>query len=170
MPTYPCIRFLKVKNQLVSELYQFLHILQYILGIIQHPDDFSKARPFWIDLEHETTHVYKFSCLDEHLNLNVPNSLDYHAFMKIKENRPFSTNQSCKKPYHSYTTKGGSRRLEKSRKVWMMMMVAASLLCAGAVKKWWKQESEWWMVKVWWRWKSVVGGGILGASSRKQPS
>ena len=45
------------------ELYQFLHILQYILCILQHPVDFSKPRPFRIDLAHETTHVYKFSCL-----------------------------------------------------------------------------------------------------------
>ena len=60
------------------ELYQFVHILRYILCIIEHPDDFSKPRPFWIDLEHENTHVYKFSCLDPNLNLNVPNSLDYN--------------------------------------------------------------------------------------------
>ena len=40
------------------ELYQFLHILQYILCILQHPVDFSKPRPFWIDLAYETTHVY----------------------------------------------------------------------------------------------------------------
>ena len=33
-------------------------------------------------------------------------------------------------------TKGGSRRLEKSHKVWMMMMmIAASLMRAGAVEK-----------------------------------
>ena len=33
------------------------------------------------------------------------------------------------------TTKGGSRRLEKSHKVWMMMMIAASLMWAGAAEK-----------------------------------
>ena len=33
-----------------------------------------------------------------------------------------------------YTTKGGSRRLEKSHKVWMMMMIAASLMWAGAAE------------------------------------
>ena len=33
------------------------------------------------------------------------------------------------------TTKGGSRRLEKSHKVWMMMMTAASLMWAGAAEK-----------------------------------
>ena len=35
----------------------------------------------------------------------------------------------------TYTTKGGSRRLEKSHKVWMMMMIAASLMWAGAAEK-----------------------------------
>ena len=35
-----------------------------------------------------------------------------------------------------FTTKGGSRRLEKSHKVWMMMMmIAASLMWAGAAEK-----------------------------------
>ena len=34
-----------------------------------------------------------------------------------------------------YTTKGGSRRLEKSHKVWMMMMIAAGLMWAGAAEK-----------------------------------
>ena len=34
-----------------------------------------------------------------------------------------------------YSTKGGSRRLEKSHKVWMMMMIAASLMWAGAAEK-----------------------------------
>ena len=33
------------------------------------------------------------------------------------------------------TTKGGSRRLEKSHKVRMMMMIAASLMWAGAAEK-----------------------------------
>ena len=33
------------------------------------------------------------------------------------------------------TTKGGSRRLEKSRKVWMIMMIAASLMWAGVAEK-----------------------------------
>ena len=33
------------------------------------------------------------------------------------------------------TTKGGSRRLEKSHKVWMIMMIAASLMWAGAAEK-----------------------------------
>ena len=33
------------------------------------------------------------------------------------------------------TTKGGSRRLEKSHEVWMMMMIAASLMWAGAAEK-----------------------------------
>ena len=33
-----------------------------------------------------------------------------------------------------YTTKGGSRRLEKSHKVWMMM-IAASLIWAGAAEE-----------------------------------
>ena len=33
------------------------------------------------------------------------------------------------------TTKGGSRRLEKSHNVWMMMMIAASLMWAGAAEK-----------------------------------
>ena len=34
-----------------------------------------------------------------------------------------------------YTTKGGSRRLEKSHKVWMMMMITASLMWAKAAEK-----------------------------------
>ena len=34
-----------------------------------------------------------------------------------------------------YTTKGGSRRLEKSHKVWMIMMIDASLMWAGAAEK-----------------------------------
>ena len=72
----PRVPFLNGKSQLVSELYQFLPKLQYILCILQHPVDFSKARPFWIDLEYETTHVYKFSCLGPHLTLKVLNSLD----------------------------------------------------------------------------------------------
>ena len=39
-------------------------------------------------------------------------------------------------PFTSFhTTKGGSRRLEKSHKVWMMMMIAASLMWAGAAEK-----------------------------------
>ena len=33
------------------------------------------------------------------------------------------------------TTKGGSRRLEKSHKAWMMMMIAASLMRARAAEK-----------------------------------
>ena len=36
---------------------------------------------------------------------------------------------------NDFTTKGGSRRLEKSHKVWMMMMIAASLMWAGAAEK-----------------------------------
>ena len=35
----------------------------------------------------------------------------------------------------STTTKGGSRRLEKSHKLWMMMMITASLMWAGAAEK-----------------------------------
>ena len=53
------------------ELYQFLHILQYILCILQHPVDFSKPGPFWIDLAHETTHAYKFSCLVPNVKLEA---------------------------------------------------------------------------------------------------
>jgi len=35
-----------------------------------------------------------------------------------------------------HTTKGGSRRLEKSHKVWMMMMmITASLMWAGVAEK-----------------------------------
>ena len=34
-----------------------------------------------------------------------------------------------------FITKGGSRRLEKSHKVWMMMMIVASLMWAGAAEK-----------------------------------
>jgi len=41
-----------------------------------------------------------------------------------------------------FTTKGGSRRLEKSHKVWMMMMIAASLMWAGAAEREWEQERE----------------------------
>ena len=39
-------------------------------------------------------------------------------------------------------TKGGSRRLEKSHKVWMMMMIAASLMWAGAAEREREQERE----------------------------
>ena len=39
------------------------------------------------------------------------------------------------KAYVSITTKGGSRRLEKSHKVWMMMMIAASSIWAGVAEK-----------------------------------
>ena len=35
----------------------------------------------------------------------------------------------------SHTTKGGSRRLKKSREVWMTMMIAASLIWAGVAEK-----------------------------------
>ncbi len=34
-----------------------------------------------------------------------------------------------------YTTKGGSRQLENSHKVWMMIMIAASLMWAGVAEK-----------------------------------
>ena len=61
------IQFFNGKSQLASELYQFLHILQYILSFFQLSVDFSKARPFWIDSEYETTRVYKLSCLDTNL-------------------------------------------------------------------------------------------------------
>ena len=37
--------------------------------------------------------------------------------------------------FATVTTKGGSRRLEKSHEVWMMMMIAASLMWAGAAEK-----------------------------------
>ena len=40
------------------------------------------------------------------------------------------------------TTKGGSRRLEKSRKVWMMMMIVASLMWAGAAERERERERE----------------------------
>ena len=33
------------------------------------------------------------------------------------------------------TTKGSSRRLEKSHEVWMMMIIAVSLMWAGAAEK-----------------------------------
>ena len=62
-----------------SELYHFFHILQYILCIIQRPDDFSKAQPFWIDLGYEPTYVYKLVCNSIHMYINVLNCLDYEA-------------------------------------------------------------------------------------------
>ena len=40
------------------------------------------------------------------------------------------------------TTKGGSRRLEKSHKVWMMMMIVASLMWAGAAEREHERECE----------------------------
>ena len=36
----------------------------------------------WIYLENESTHVYKFSCFDAHLNLKVPNSLNYYSLLE----------------------------------------------------------------------------------------
>ena len=38
------------------------------------------------------------------------------------------------KMHYKFTTKGGSRRLEKSHKVWMMMMIAARLMWAEAAE------------------------------------
>ena len=49
------------KNLLVSELYHFFAYFTVYLCILQHPDNFSKARPFRIDLEYETTYIQKFS-------------------------------------------------------------------------------------------------------------
>ena len=41
-----------------------------------------------------------------------------------------------------HTTKGGSRHLEKSHKVWMMMMIVTSLMWAGAAEREHERERE----------------------------